>query len=614
MATYYIDGHNGDDTNNGTSTDTEWLTVGKAFATASAGDTVYIRGSHDGFSGIYDIKDGGDGGQHLEPTNSGSSGSWITFEAYATDHAAGNDPIITNLEVDDGTNWSQFSGNVYRKDFSGDLPSGTNNRIFLVWLNGSNWEMLEYNVGDTANDPDLGAGYFDLTYYYVNVGGDPSSETIYYSDSNITENYNTLFTFDANPAREYIRFKYLIFIGGADRLMRYRGGVNNIDFDGCEFIGGGYGGGISFYTNGGELVHVHDITIQNSSIHDIGRDWAAEDSPVASGISFSLAQANQTIYNVTIDNCEIYNCAKDGIHLGSSGSSTNYMYDVEIKNCIVHNTGEDGIDLKSGHGSNWNCSIHDNLIYDTDENGIGSASESSAPTRWSIYNNYIYNTGNTHSATYQPTEPASRAGIKLVEGSVAAYYRVYNNIITGWGNSGIRIQTGAEADIYNNTFYDNGNAPDATHHSEIYFAGADANINNNIFYQLDDYYCLYLSSNPSDCDNNQIYSTGGQSANPVYYGGAAHTVTELNDQAWATSNQSGDPIFSDKTNNDFALVNGSPAIDTGQTLAATYDDAFDSSESPPSTQPFSTLDQDDFGSGWDIGAYIYKRRGSLILA
>lgn len=67
---------------------------------------------------------------------------------------------------------------------------------------------------------------------------------------------------------------------------------------------------------------------------------------------------------------------------------------------------------------------------------------------------------------------------------------------------------------------------------------------------------------------------------------------------------SSDPLFTDAANDDFTLQAGSPAIDAGTDLGASYDDALD----PVSTWPSSvtTLDQDLYGSGWEIGAYVYS--------
>ena len=51
---YYVDGHNGSDSNGGTSLSDEWETIAHAISAVSSGNkTIIIRGAHDGFDGIY---------------------------------------------------------------------------------------------------------------------------------------------------------------------------------------------------------------------------------------------------------------------------------------------------------------------------------------------------------------------------------------------------------------------------------------------------------------------------------------------------------------------------------------------------------------------------------
>ena len=64
----------------------------------------------------------------------------------------------------------------------------------------------------------------------------------------------------------------------------------------------------------------------------------------------------------------------------------------------------------------------------------------------------------------------------------------------------------------------------------------------------------------------------------------------------------GDPSFVDAANGDFTLSANSPAIDVGEDLGNSYDDALKSTSSWPDY--VLTLDQDDYGSGWEIGADI----------
>jgi len=89
----------------------------------------------------------------------------------------------------------------------------------------------------------------------------------------------------------------------------------------------------------------------------------------------------------------------------------------------------------------------------------------------------------------------------------------------------------------------------------------------------------------------------------VKYQGVNYTYA-----AWAALGYDGgsvnaDPLFADRAMGDLRVQLGSPCIDAGTNLGAAYDDGI----GPTSIWPLSvlTLDQDEYGLGWEIGAYIY---------
>ena len=63
------------------------------------------------------------------------------------------------------------------------------------------------------------------------------------------------------------------------------------------------------------------------------------------------------------------------------------------------------------------------------------------------------------------------------------------------------------------------------------------------------------------------------------------------------------PMFADPLNADFTLKTGSPAIDKGEKLDTMYANGLH----PQSKWPHSVdhLDQNQYGDGWEIGAYVY---------
>jgi len=75
---YYVDGTNGNDLNGGTSLETAWKTIAKANSELQAGDIVYIVG------GTYK--------ETIAPSNSGTSGNYITYKNYNS-----KEVIISNV-------------------------------------------------------------------------------------------------------------------------------------------------------------------------------------------------------------------------------------------------------------------------------------------------------------------------------------------------------------------------------------------------------------------------------------------------------------------------------------------------------------------------------------
>ena len=64
-----------------------------------------------------------------------------------------------------------------------------------------------------------------------------------------------------------------------------------------------------------------------------------------------------------------------------------------------------------------------------------------------------------------------------------------------------------------------------------------------------------------------------------------------------------DPLFTNAAADDFTLQPTSPCINQGEDLGDTYDDALHRDSSWPDN--VITADQDDYGAGWEIGAYVF---------
>lgn len=66
----------------------------------------------------------------------------------------------------------------------------------------------------------------------------------------------------------------------------------------------------------------------------------------------------------------------------------------------------------------------------------------------------------------------------------------------------------------------------------------------------------------------------------------------------------------DLTGFDFTLQSTSPCIDKGTNLGSPYDQGLNPASIWPSN--VSMLDQDNFGSGWEIGAFVYDNSGIFV--
>jgi len=165
----------------------------------------------------------------------------------------------------------------------------------------------------------------------------------------------------------------------------------------------------------------------------------------------------------------------------------------------------------------------------------------------------------------------------------ASNLEIYGNIAYECSRGITGVTTAAK--IYNNTFAD-------MSERGIYISGGIATTH-------------YLKNNITDGTDYDIKLGSVM----VVEGGFNILKNDSSVSVDGTYNGSGDdlyqtaPGFTNAGNDDYTLALGSAAIDAGADLTATYDDALD----PDSTWPdgVATLDQDLFGAGWDIGAFVY---------
>jgi hypothetical protein len=159
----------------------------------------------------------------------------------------------------------------------------------------------------------------------------------------------------------------------------------------------------------------------------------------------------------------------------------------------------------------------------------------------------------------------------------------------GGDSAAVIFTTGTVASITNCVFSGCGRA------LKVADAGFALSTHHNIFY-----------------NNTYDYFTGNADKDFITQDHNCHfgAMSGISDNTAFTSRVTGEginvftnPQFRDAINHDFRLLSGSPCIDTGANLGSSFDDVLDCNSKWP--DELTTQNQNTFGTGWEIGAYVY---------
>lgn len=437
--------------------------------------------------------------------------------------------------------------------------------------------------------------------------------------------------------------------GGSVRARAHLEHINGLVIDGIDY--NGHTGSSTYYRANGITVArvLGDIEIKNCTIQNLYKDTYANtitawDELDAHAILFWYPEDDgvKTSGTVSIHDNTLQLMYSDGIQLAGVRTTTN-IYDntidrfgenaIDLKPCdsinIYNNTfshNDFGVQpsgyrgptmiahTPSGAEGDWpsyrnsNITIRDNLFSDCVYAGIGGGA-----TNLLIYRNYF-------SDVFNPLNIyAYESGMEI-----------YNNILecTGaktdvepyasrWAGTRltcIRLSTNSALDnlkVYNNTIYCSG----SDHlYGIVYLGNASATgneIKNN---------CVYMTQNSASV--YPFYYDGVAIApttlnNSFYNSGHTNRVNWVGDEVYDSTEQAGyrtnhdagalfaDPGLNDVGSSEFWAATGSSIIvDAGDDLGAAFDDGWHPDSSMPPTTVTTVL-QDDHGTGWDIGAYVY---------
>jgi parallel beta-helix repeat protein len=545
-ATNYYVSNTGDDSKEGTTTQTAWKTLNKVNNTKFApGDSILFER-------------GGVWREELKVPSSGAPGNPIVFGAYGS----GAKPEIDGADVISGM--TSAGSNIWQKTAVTIQPN-------LMYLDG----VIGYpktSLGACTSERDW---YWDSgtnTLFVYTEKGDPSGNVelgqrkmivFIGSNENITvSNLNIQHSNELNNPAVAINNSGGIFILSS-------AGTTTISW--CTIQKNGHHG--IAVQNSSNIIIDGNTILRNGESHKKGHNvWIYADITGTSNITFSNNQSNYS--------------GHDGFRIHADYKE-NYITNVDIHGNTFNNNNAAGLYVqKLDSAVVYNNSFHSNgdPVDDSEDYGIGISSCDNLD----VYNNTITNQlwgdaiqaysdstaryGSSHNmrlfrnyisdVTYgDGIHIAARDGQTFTNPKV--YYNIINSvkhfgIMLGHADSGIPDSL----DVFNNTFYNNENG------GVLMATDFPVVIKNNIFANngLTDVRASNSTTTGLTTSNNLYYRTSG---NVLRYAGNAYTVATI--RSFEANAQNKDPLFTDAANGDFSLQAGSPAINNGVDVGLTKD-------------------------------------------
>ena len=497
----------------------------------------------------------------------------LTGTGYAGDTFYFSGTITTRLEL--GISGTSGGGNVTLDGYQAGTYNATNglrtNLSSLAEIKRPSSSIELYSVG-----------YITIQDFYFNGNNGSGSSAIEMVNANhITIRRSYFFEYEQNA----------IFSSNVSSTSSY------------ITIGGASGDGIEVYCVG-NFTGAYDIKLGNA--HDViisyNKLWGSSESEFGTkGISWGNGRENN--YNYLIEHNYVANHLGDRPESGIGGKGgTNFIIRY---NYISGHYGNEYHGNEYGIGPGYDAQyfyVYGNYITN---NSIGIYITNG--TDWGdngIDQEYIYIWSNIIEKIH-PMDDVAWAGILVgdTSGDITDHVYIRNNTIYanpapglpdyGYPTSGIRTRSNADNIYINNNIFSE-NRPDESDYIQAY---------------------IYDSSDVEQYKDNLHYHSGG--AAKVVWGGSGSTAPGDID----ATNDVGNPNFVNPTGGNFTLAGDSPAIDGGADLSGlvgsvtvqgtTYnmywDDCLDPVNTNWSTIPPTVVSvkQDDYGTGWEQGAYVY---------
>jgi hypothetical protein len=481
--------------------------------------------------------------EELVPPSSGSSGSPITFGAYGT----GTAPIIDGSDLL-SVSWTPVSGNLWRATL-GTQP-------LIAFFDG----VPGTKVGSEANITAPGDWWWNADTLYVYSTSNPSSA---FTDPGIEAGarqyaviqYQVQYLSFSNlhlTKANYYGIQLTANVTVDDITADYNGTSGILAWESPDAIGNGitvenstiaYNGG-----SGLNYGYVNNMLIQGNDVHH--NCWNPSNAYSRGLDGGALGTTNVTVqYNNVHENGNAQTGSPGaGITCDTCGSGIVFRY-----NASWGNNGR-GISLDADN----NAQVYYNVAWNNAVGGISVFADANTSMKGhQIYNNTLYGNSMFGMLVEGPTAGSALGG--------CTNNTITNNIVVDTaGGPNLEAFNGCEnpgADGSGNVYT----------HNDFGLAAS-----NFIEWGAETYYSGYTpwETAPGNCGTP----------------GCSHSV-----QA--------NPQFVDAAAVQFWLASGSPAIGTGLNLGSPYNIGI----LPESNWPSSVVtgDQNAYGGGWEIGAFIY---------
>jgi hypothetical protein len=426
-----------------------------------------------------------------------------------------------------------------------------------AWENGA---LLKSEPSAGAVESNAGSWYYDGTYLYLHAS----------DGSNISTNGK----------------KYTYVTASSPSFTAYDNGKSWLIFDSVDQA---ETYNTSSATLGGLYLQGSNNIVRNLNAHDTYRH----------PLTIYTGATNNTVTNVTAYNS--YGTSPIAIYgSGTTGNlvqTSTFYNDTSLSSAYV----SAGVwSVVVAHGGSTSNTIDSCLIYSTAASaaGFGILAGDSGTTLTASHN-HIYGTFS------YGVNVGSGAGDGLATGSKITFFGNALDISQA-NNVGILLTGSVGSIVYNNTIYGPSNTNAAISQAST---STGALVKNNIFW-TGAYASVDASSETSTAyDYNDYYSASGT---PFNWGGTAYTFAN-----WKTASSqdahsiTSNPTLANGPGANFSLLAGSPAIDVGVNLGSTYQMELGPSTAWPSG--VSLLNENSYGAGWEIGAFVFVPSKSTLL-